>query len=78
MYMCINKKENEHIPDLNWREIGLMVPFVIVIIWLGIYPAPVLRRMEPSAHKFVTSVQQGAQAASTVTSPIVAAAGAQR
>ena len=56
------------------------VKFVLmgVIIWLGIYPAPVLRRMEPSAHKFVTSVQQGAQAASTVTSPIVAAAGAQR
>ncbi|HZK78505.1 MAG TPA: NADH-quinone oxidoreductase subunit M [Gemmatimonadaceae bacterium] len=80
LFNPLDKKENEHIPDLNWREIGLMVPFVIVIIWLGVYPAPVLRRMEPSAQKLVTTVQQGAQLGSRVSAPIVAvsAAGAVR
>jgi len=68
----LDKKENEHIPDLNWREIGLMVPFVIVIIWLGVYPGPVLRRMEPAAQKLVTTVTQGAQLGAAVNAPAVA------
>ena len=33
-----------------------MLPLVAVILWLGIYPAPVLRRMETSAAQFVTDV----------------------
>ena len=28
-----------------------MVPLVAVIIWLGVYPAPVLRRMETAAEQ---------------------------
>ena len=30
-----------------------MAPLVVGIIWLGVYPAPVLRRMEPAAEQFV-------------------------
>jgi NADH-quinone oxidoreductase subunit M len=78
LFNSLDKKENEHMPDLNWREIGLMVPFVIVIIWLGIYPAPVLRRMEPSAQKFVTTVEQGARLAKEPALPVVAEQGAIR
>ncbi len=78
LFNKLDKKENEHIPDLNWREVGLMVPFVIVIIWLGIYPAPVLRKMEPSAQKLVTTVEQGALTATTLSTPAVAASGASR
>ncbi len=72
LFNPLDKKENEHIPDLNWREIGLMVPFIIVIIWLGVYPAPVLRRMEPSAQKLVTTVTQGAQLGAQAGAPAVA------
>jgi NADH-quinone oxidoreductase subunit M len=56
----LDKRENEHIPDLNWRELAIMVPIIAVIIWLGVYPAPVLRRMEPAAERFVTQVRAGA------------------
>ena len=73
LFNSLDKKENEHIPDLNWREIGLMVPFVIVIIWLGVYPAPVLRRMEPAAQKLVTTVEQGAKMAGNNSEPAVTA-----
>jgi NADH-quinone oxidoreductase subunit M len=73
LFNKLDKKENEHIPDLNWREIGLMVPFIIVIIWLGVYPAPVLRRMEPAAQKLVTTVEQGAQPGSTSPSAVAVA-----
>jgi NADH:ubiquinone oxidoreductase subunit 4 (subunit M) len=45
-----------------------MVPLVIAIIWLGVYPAPVLRRMQLSAERFVSVVQGRAAAQSRVVS----------
>jgi NADH:ubiquinone oxidoreductase subunit 4 (subunit M) len=33
-----------------------MIPLVAAIVWLGVYPAPVLRRMEGAATKFVNMV----------------------
>ena len=52
-----DKPENEHIPDLNRRELALMAPLVAGIIWLGVYPQPVLRRMEGAAQRFVQQVE---------------------
>ena len=66
LFNSLDKPENEHIPDLNRRELALMLPIVAVIVWLGVYPAPVLRRMEMSATKFVTDVT-GAPAASVAS-----------
>jgi NADH-quinone oxidoreductase subunit M len=58
LFNPLDKKENEHIPDLNWREVAFMAPLVAVIIWLGVYPAPVLRRMETASQALVTRVEQ--------------------
>ena len=60
LFNALDKPENEHIPDLNARELLLMAPLVAAIIWLGVYPKPVLDRMERSAQEFVTSVENGA------------------
>jgi hypothetical protein len=49
LFNPLDKKENEHISDLNARELLLLAPLVACIVWLGVYPAPVLRRMEASA-----------------------------
>ena len=57
LYGRIDKPENRHITDLKWRELVLMAPLVVLIVWLGVYPAPVLRRMESSARSFVELVQ---------------------
>jgi NADH-quinone oxidoreductase subunit M len=62
----LDKPENEHIPDLNRRELWLMAPILAGIIWLGVYPAPVLRRMQPAAEQFVRLVEtRAAMPAST-------------
>ena len=69
LFNPLDKKENEHIPDLNWREAAFMAPLVAVIIWLGVYPAPVLRRMETASQALVTRVERGAvNSASLATS----------
>jgi NADH-quinone oxidoreductase subunit M len=53
LFNPLDKPENAHISDLNGRELALMAPIIAAIIWLGVYPAPVLRRMQPAAEKFV-------------------------
>jgi len=59
LFNPLARAENEHIPDLNRRELATMIPLIAVIIWLGVYPAPVLRRMEASAEQLVAQVNGG-------------------
>jgi NADH-quinone oxidoreductase subunit M len=63
LFNPLDKPENTHIPDLNRRELALLLPLVAAIIWLGVYPAPVLRRMEGSAQLLVNRVQGGGSVA---------------
>jgi NADH-quinone oxidoreductase subunit M len=62
LFNPLDKPENEHIPDMNRRELLLMAPLIAGIIWLGVYPAPVLRRLQPSAERFVRTVELRAAA----------------
>jgi NADH-quinone oxidoreductase subunit M len=57
LFNPLDKPENAHLPDLNRRELTLLVPLIAAIIWLGVYPAPVLRRMEGSAQLLIDRVQ---------------------
>jgi NADH-quinone oxidoreductase subunit M len=66
LFNPLDKPENEHVPDLNRRELLLMAPLVAGIIWLGVYPAPVLRRMQPAAEQFIRTVEARAAMASNV------------
>jgi NADH-quinone oxidoreductase subunit M len=61
LFNALDKPENEHITDLNARELTMMGVLVAAIFWIGIYPQPILRRMEPSAALFVRTVSQGQQ-----------------
>ncbi|HUQ18732.1 MAG TPA: NADH-quinone oxidoreductase subunit M [Gemmatimonadaceae bacterium] len=67
LFNPLDKRENMHIPDLNAREIAIVVPIVIAILWLGLYPAPVLRRMEPAAAQIVEQVHRDAATAGSTT-----------
>jgi NADH-quinone oxidoreductase subunit M len=59
LFNPLDKTENEHVPDLNKRELALLAPLIAAIIWLGVYPAPVLRRLEGSAQLLVNRVEKG-------------------
>jgi len=56
LFNPLDKVENAHLPDLNKREMAILIPIVAAIIWLGIYPAPVLRRMEGSSQLLISRV----------------------
>ena len=50
-------KTNEGLPDLNAREIVVMLPILLFIVWIGVYPKPFLNKMEKSVGLVVTKVQ---------------------
>ncbi|MGH7530815.1 MAG: complex I subunit 4 family protein [Gemmatimonadales bacterium] len=60
--------ENETLTDLTPRELAVLLPLLACIVWIGVYPKPFLRRMEPSARHFIEQVRSG-----TPPAPAVAA-----
>jgi NADH-quinone oxidoreductase subunit M len=50
-------EDNASTPDLNWREGLVMAPLLALIVFLGVYPKPVLDRMEPSVDKLVRHLE---------------------
>jgi len=49
-------EDNAATKDLNVREISILVPFIVAIVFMGVYPKPVIDRMEPSVDKLVAHV----------------------
>src|SRR5688500_16205120 len=50
--------ENATIPDMNWRERAVMLPLVAAIVFLGVYPKPVLDRINPSVDQLLGHVAE--------------------
>jgi NADH-quinone oxidoreductase subunit M len=51
--------ENADFPEMTWRERAVMVPLLGLIVFLGVYPKPVLERIEPSVDRLITHVERG-------------------
>jgi NADH-quinone oxidoreductase subunit M len=50
--------ENASMPDLRFREGLLMAALVGLIVFLGVYPKPVLDRMEPSVDALIAHIEE--------------------
>jgi len=57
IYNPLDKTENERLPDLTPRELAVLLPLVACIVWIGVYPKPILERTEPAAQQFVQSIR---------------------
>lgn len=53
MFGKITRPENEKLKDLNAREISILVPMVIIIFLMGIYPKLFFSKMDASVEKFI-------------------------
>ena len=52
----LDNPENEKLTDCNTREVLYLLPLIILMFWIGLYPKPFLGRMEASVKKVVKMV----------------------
>jgi NADH-quinone oxidoreductase subunit M len=71
IYNKLDKPENERMQDLSGRELAVLVPLIACILWIGLYPAPFLRRMETSARALVEQVRGAEEPAQVSRAPEV-------
>ncbi|MEM7619460.1 MAG: NADH-quinone oxidoreductase subunit M [Pseudomonadota bacterium] len=63
IYGELQKPSLQNIKDMNIREIGYMVPLVVLTIFLGIYPSLLLDVMSVSVDKLITDYKAALTAA---------------
>ena len=81
MFGRIENPKNEHLLDLSHREFATFVPLLILAFWMGLYPAPFLRRLETSVEHVIARVSPqyaatnaAADCGPTTPTPVVVAA----
>ncbi len=60
----LDNPKNEKLTDCNAREVLYLLPLIVLMFWIGLYPKPFLGRMEASVKKVVKMVN-AAQAPQT-------------
>jgi NADH-quinone oxidoreductase subunit M len=58
MFGKIENPKNERLVDLNNREFATFAPLLILAFWMGLYPAPFLRRLETSVAHVMSRVNK--------------------
>jgi NADH-quinone oxidoreductase subunit M len=61
MFGEVTHAVNKQLTDLTLREVVVLVPIVLVIVWIGLYPQPFLKRLEASTRAIVERVVPVAQ-----------------
>lgn len=59
MFGEITNEKNKNLPDLTGREMAYLAPLVVMIFWLGVYPNPVIKKMEPSVKNLISVIEKG-------------------
>ncbi|MCP4683962.1 MAG: NADH-quinone oxidoreductase subunit M [bacterium] len=56
VYGKVTNPKNQNLKDLSARERLVLIPLVVLIFWIGIYPSPFLNRIEPAAKQVLSHV----------------------
>lgn len=50
----VTNPKNKRLQDLSWRELGLIAPLLVLMVYMGVFPKPFLAR----SHDAVMAIQQ--------------------
>jgi NADH-quinone oxidoreductase subunit M len=56
MFGKVENPKNEHLLDLSHREFATFAPLLVLAVWMGLYPAPFLRRLDMSVQHIIARV----------------------
>ncbi len=71
MFGKITRPENEKLRDLNAREISILVPMVLVIFLMGIYPKLFFSKMDVTVEKFLQDVKGRVEMKADLPAPTI-------
>ncbi|MDD2366495.1 MAG: NADH-quinone oxidoreductase subunit M [Desulfuromonadaceae bacterium] len=57
MFGELNNPKNQKLLDLDAREIAIMVPLLLLIFVMGVYPNPFIAKMDPAVKKLVSQIR---------------------
>jgi len=57
MFGEANVASSESITDVNRREVGIMLPLIIFMFWVGLYATPFLNHIEPASQNTMQEVE---------------------
>jgi NADH-quinone oxidoreductase subunit M len=63
------EEDNEDFRELRWTEGLVIAPLLFLIVFLGVYPKPVLERIEPSVAALVAHIEESVPGFSETTGP---------
>ncbi|HEU5360613.1 MAG TPA: NADH-quinone oxidoreductase subunit M [Candidatus Deferrimicrobiaceae bacterium] len=63
MFGTVTNEKNRHLLDMNAREVAYMVPILVFVFWIGVYPQTFLRKMDASVEALVHRIETKRQAA---------------
>jgi len=71
MFGPMTQEANRDLTDLRPRELAVLVPVLVLIVWIGVYPQPFLRTTEASVARLLAQVHpsRALSAESRVPSP---------
>jgi NADH-quinone oxidoreductase subunit M len=58
----LDKPDNQGLRDLSLREVVTLVPILVLIFWIGLYPKPFFSLMAPSVDRLMATIQTAALA----------------
>ncbi len=74
MFGELDNPKNQALLDLNAREIAIMIPLLVMIFVLGVYPNPFIEKMTPSIKKVIAHTRIEPVTTAKVAVPVVAPA----
>ena len=66
-FNALDKPENRAMKDLDRREITILTPLLALMILVGIFPTPILERMEPSVRVVLERVEEASSEVAAAT-----------
>lgn len=65
MFGEVTNPKNENLADMTKREVAVLLPVVILIIWIGVYPKPFLKPMEATVNGLIQRIEERVDVKST-------------
>ena len=56
----LTNEKNKDLKDLDKRELTALIPLVMIVVWLGVYPKPVLEPIDNSVKLLLTQMENKA------------------